>query len=58
MEGISLYDLVKELLGHATLAMTEQYAHLAPDRNKRAAEIMENVFNKKADADINSVNLG
>jgi integrase len=57
MEGISLYE-VKELLGHASLTMTERYAHLAPDRNKRAAETMENVFNKKADADINIVNLG
>lgn len=57
MEDISLYD-VKELLGHATLAMTERYARLAPDRNKRAAKTMENVFNKKADADINIVNLG
>ncbi|MCG8549331.1 MAG: site-specific integrase [Desulfobacterales bacterium] len=46
MEGISLYD-VKELLGHATLTMTERYAHLAPGRNKRAAATMEQIFNKK-----------
>ena len=43
MNGISLYD-VKELLGHATLTMTERYAHLAPDRNKKAAEAMEKAF--------------
>jgi integrase len=48
MNGISLYD-VKELLGHATLAMTERYAHLAPDRNKKAAATMEKVFEKKDD---------
>lgn len=45
MGGISLYD-VKELLGHATLIMTERYAHLAPDRNKKAAATMEKVFQK------------
>ncbi len=56
MEGISLYD-VKELLGHATLAMTERYAHLAPGRNKKAAATMEKVFQKKADAENNVVNI-
>jgi integrase len=45
MEGISLYD-VKELLGHATLTMTERYAHLAPDRNRKAAETMGSIFSK------------
>lgn len=45
MAGINLYD-VKELLGHATLAMTERYAHLAPDRNRKAAETMSNIFSK------------
>jgi len=56
MEGISLYD-VKELLGHATLAMTERYAHLAPGRNKKAATTMEQVFQKKADAETNIVKI-
>jgi integrase len=45
MAGISLYD-VKELLGHATLTMAERYAHLAPDRNKKAAATIEKVFQK------------
>lgn len=45
MAGISLYD-VKELLGHATLTMTERYAHLASDRNKKAAATMEKIFQK------------
>lgn len=50
MNGISLYD-VKELLGHATLTMTERYAHLAPDRNKKAAATMEKVFQKNDESD-------
>ena len=56
MEGISLYDL-KELLGHVTLAMTERYAHLAPGRNKKAATTMEQVFQKKADAETSIVKI-
>jgi len=57
MEGISLYE-VKELLGHASLTMTERYAHLAPGRNRRAAATMEQVFKKKADAGTNIVKMG
>jgi site-specific recombinase XerD len=30
MSGIPLYT-VKELLGHASIEMTQRYAHLAPD---------------------------
>jgi hypothetical protein len=30
MSGASLYD-VQRLLGHATAAMTQRYAHLSPD---------------------------
>lgn len=45
MEGISLYE-VKELLGHASLAMTERYSHLAPDRNRRAADTLGAIFQK------------
>ncbi len=55
MEGISLYE-VKELLGHASLAMTERYSHLAPDRNRKAAQTMEKVF-QKAEKPENVVNL-
>lgn len=57
MEGISLYD-VKELLGHATLTMTERYAHLGPGRNKKAATTMEKIFQKKADHETKVVNIG
>lgn len=57
MNGISLYD-VKKLLGHATLTMTERYAHLAPDRNKKAAQTMEAVFQKNADQGNKIVSIG
>ncbi|MBF0259123.1 MAG: site-specific integrase [Desulfamplus sp.] len=45
MEGISLYQ-VKELLGHASITMTERYSHLAPDKNRLAAETMDKIFQK------------
>jgi integrase len=43
--GVSLY-VVKEALGHGTMAMTERYAHLAPDAMKGAV----NVLNGKGQA--------
>jgi len=49
MEGISLYE-VKELLGHASLAMTERYSHLSPDRNRKAADTMGAIFKKASTA--------
>jgi integrase len=45
MEGISLYE-VKELLGHASLTMTERYSHLLPDRNRKAAVTLGKIFQK------------
>ena len=47
MEGISLYH-VKELLGHASITMTERYSHLSPDSNRRAADTMGAIFQKEA----------
>jgi integrase len=34
---------VKELLGHATLAMTMRYAHLAPERLRAAVEVLDGI---------------
>ncbi len=56
MEGISLYE-VKELLGHASLAMTERYSHLAPDRNRRAADTMGAIFQKADTAPAKVINI-
>src|SRR5690554_6997514 len=38
MAGADLY-VVKELLGHATIAMTERYAHLAPEHKAAAVAL-------------------
>ena len=32
---------LQNILGHKTLALTQRYAHLIPDRNERAKEIMQ-----------------
>lgn len=39
-QGIDLYS-VKELMGHGTLAMTERYSHLSPDKLRRAVKALE-----------------
>lgn len=38
-KGVSLYE-VQMLLGHSNVQMTQRYAHLAPDRLHRRAEIV------------------
>jgi integrase len=40
MRGVSLKEL-QELLGHASLAMTMRYAHLAPERLRTAVSRLE-----------------
>ena len=37
--------MIKELLGHKTLAMTERYSHLTPDMKKGATLALEESFN-------------
>ncbi|WP_369681176.1 hypothetical protein [Maridesulfovibrio ferrireducens] len=39
--GTPLYTVAK-LMGHSTLAMTERYAHLAPDNLRAAMAVLEN----------------
>jgi len=39
MGGVDLY-VVKELLGHGSIAMTERYAHLAPEHRAAAVETL------------------
>jgi integrase len=39
MAGADLY-VVKELLGHASIAMTERYAHLAPEHKAKAVALL------------------
>ena len=45
MEGIDLYT-VQKIMGHSTLAMTQRYAHLTPDKFKRATEIFQKRIEK------------
>lgn len=37
MDGVSLY-VVKDLLGHSSISVTERYAHLAPDQGRAAVQ--------------------
>ena len=39
-QSVDLYS-VKELMGHSTLAMTERYSHLSPDKLRRAVKTLE-----------------
>ena len=43
MNGVDLY-VVKELLGHSTIRMTEKYVHLAPDHKSRAVNVLDGLF--------------
>ncbi|MGC8579800.1 MAG: tyrosine-type recombinase/integrase, partial [bacterium] len=43
--GISLFT-VQKLLGHKTVAMTQRYAHPAPDNLRTAINLLNNQENK------------
>jgi len=45
--GEDLY-VVKDRLGHSTMAMTERYSHLAPDNARRTVKTLENFLNGNA----------
>lgn len=47
-QGVDLYS-VKELMGHGTLAMTERYSHLSPDKLRRAVKTLEAGMNTAKD---------
>jgi integrase len=40
MKGVSLHE-VSKLLGHKTLAVTQRYAHLSPEHNLSAVELLD-----------------
>ncbi len=42
-QGVDLYT-VRELMGHSTLAMTQRYAHLAPENTRRAIDTLEKIL--------------
>ena len=46
--GEDLY-VVKERMGHSTMAMTERYAHLAPENSERTVRTLEN-FRKSSES--------
>lgn len=46
LQGESLFT-IRELLGHKSFAMTQRYAHLIPDEKRRAAKMLDSVFNEK-----------
>lgn len=58
MKGLPMFDLSK-LLGHSTVAMTERYAHLAPDHLQRAMEMLEEsgVHEKFTQAEVSFVSI-
>jgi len=60
-QGVDLY-VVKDRLGHSTIAMTERYSHLAPENSERTVKVLEKLLEetnskpliklKKKDSDV------
>ena len=53
--GTDLY-VVKERLGHSTMAMTERYSHLAPKNKEKTVTTLENFLNKSEGRDVIDIN--
>ena len=45
--GVDLY-VVKEMMGHSTITLTERYAHLKPQNSQSAVAVLENFLNEPA----------
>jgi integrase len=56
MQGTPLYT-VQKLMGHKTIALTERYAHLAPDTLKAAVSNFENNLKVKKQKKAKVINL-
>jgi len=56
MQGTPLYT-VQKLMGHKTIALTERYAHLAPDTLKAAVSNFEKNLNIKKQKKAKVINL-
>lgn len=46
--GVDLY-IVKEILGHSSITVTERYAHLNVDRLRKGIEALEDNFDENDD---------
>jgi len=51
-------QVIQELLGHRTLAMTTRYSHLMPDQKRRATLNLEKAFNGKRNGTVITMQEG
>jgi integrase len=50
IQGTPLIE-IRDLLGHATLTMTERYAHLIPDQKRKSVRRMEKAFEEATNSE-------
>ena len=48
IDGISIY-IISKLLGHSSVKVTERYAHLSPELNRKAVELLDRRMEKTND---------